>query len=86
MEKKNYKVTFSKFHYIADGELPKDFQSCVIITDDGRASFAVWDESLSAIFEDSACKYGSFFDGIGGHCAIEHVIAWADIRDAELES
>lgn len=35
--KKNYKVTFSKFHLIADGELPEDFQPCIIITVDGRA-------------------------------------------------
>ena len=71
----DYTVNIKDFVIVEDNQdkIPKDFSSCCVIDKRENVMFMVWDESLSGKALD---KRGSFFDGIGGHLALEDVIAW----------
>ena len=81
MEREDFKVTLTGFHYIED-ELPEPFTTCMVITKKGRVMIGHWEDGAAAMRHDPR---GAFYDGMGGHFGPDYVLAWKDVAKAVCE-
>jgi hypothetical protein len=76
----DFKVTITNFN--DNTVVPNEFDTCLLVFDDGSTMIGHWDKSSYALAYD---ERGSFFDGIGGHIALKDIVAWKNLDDVMAE-
>ena len=75
----NYKVRLTGFQAAGEGVMPEEFVQYIAVTATGNLFPCVWDEGTAA---QKHALEGAFYDGMGGHAAIEdYIVAWKSLED-----
>ncbi len=69
------------FHYVLDGDLPDDFEVCLIVDKEGRLSAGCWDTGTRST-ENGAP--GAFRQSRGGVIDLDDVWAWLPIEEYKV--
>ena len=75
-------VELKDFHYVMDGDLPDDFEVCLIVERTGHLSAGCWDTGTLATKDGAP---GEFRQSRGGTIDLEYVWAWLPIEEYEVE-
>lgn len=75
-------VELKDFHYVMDGDLPDDFEVCLIVERTGHLSAGCWDTGTWATKDGAP---GEFRQSRGGSIELESVWAWLPIEEYEVE-
>lgn len=70
-------ISLTDFHYIADGEIPDDFEVCLLVLNNGSLSAGCWD---TGYLSKKDGKPGCFRQSRGGVIDIDYVNAWLYIE------
>lgn len=75
-------VELKDFHYVMDGDLPDDFEVCLIVERTGHLSAGCWDTGTLATKDGAP---GEFRQSRGGIIDLDYVWAWLPIEEYEVE-
>lgn len=70
-------IELKDFHYVMNGDLPEDFEVCLIVEKDGGLSAGCWDTGINS---QSDGQLGAFRLSRGGSISLDSVWAWLPIE------